>query len=57
VIGLPATVRVFVAVPPADLRKGNEGSSLLDTWFSGQIDPHGCQDSQNGLIQTGLTDE
>ena len=24
-LGLPATIRVFVAVPPADLRKGYDG--------------------------------
>jgi transposase len=29
VIGLPATVRVFVAVAPADLRKGYDGLSQL----------------------------
>jgi transposase len=27
--GMPATVRVFVAVPPADLRKGYDGLSRL----------------------------
>jgi transposase len=27
--GMPATVRVFVAVPPADLRKGYDGLSQL----------------------------
>ena len=28
-IGLPATLRVFVAVPPADLRKGYDGLARL----------------------------
>ena len=28
-IGLPATVRVFVAVEPADLRKGYDGLARL----------------------------
>jgi transposase len=29
VFGVPATVRVFVAVPPADLRKGYDGLARL----------------------------
>ncbi|MDE2506684.1 MAG: IS66 family insertion sequence element accessory protein TnpB [Planctomycetota bacterium] len=28
-IGLPATLRVFVSVPPADLRKGYDGLARL----------------------------
>ena len=37
-IGLPATLRVFVAVPPADLRKGYDGLARL-AHYALQQDP------------------